>query len=70
MRKGFNRLEVLVAERLDESVQDETLFLFSNEKRNCLKVLYWDGSGLWVLCKRLEQRCLVGPDRLIPMRLN
>ena len=55
MRKGFNGLEALVAGRLEESVQGGALFLFSNKKRTRLKVLYWDVSGLWVLCKRLER---------------
>lgn len=46
MRKGF--------EGLKEEVKSGALFVFSNKRHTRLKVLYFDGTGLWLMTKRLE----------------
>lgn len=55
MRKGFNGLYAAVSERLGEDPRSGTLFVFSNRRHTRIKILCWDGTGLWVLTKRLEK---------------
>jgi len=54
MRKGFDGLTGVVIETIDEDPQSGYLFLFFNRSRNRVKLLVWDGSGFWLLYKRLE----------------
>ena len=55
MRKGFDGLYGLVRDHLRQDPLSGHLFLFSNRERTRVKVLIWDGSGLWVCAKRLEK---------------
>ena len=55
MRKHFDGLWTLASEKLQEDPKSGALFVFTNKTKDRLKILYWDGTGPWVLAKRLEQ---------------
>ncbi len=54
MRKGFDGLSGVVIDVVEEDPQSGHLFVFFNKRRNMMKAIVWDGSGYWVLNKRLE----------------
>jgi transposase len=55
LRKGFDGLSGLVASELGRDVLSGDCFLFCSRKRRSAKVLMWDGTGLCIFSKRLEQ---------------
>jgi len=54
-RRSFNGLCACVQEQLREDPVSGHLFVFTNARQTRLKILCWDGSGLWVCAKRLER---------------
>lgn len=55
LRMSFNGLWTAAQQQLGEDPKSGALFVFGNRRRNRLKILYFDGTGVCVLAKRLEE---------------
>ncbi len=55
LRNGYDGLFGLVKSGLGRDPLSGDLFLFVSKRRNSCKVLVWDGTGLCIFQKRLEQ---------------
>jgi transposase len=55
LRKGFDGLSALVSQGLGRDPLSGDCYLFVNAPRKRAKVLLWDGTGLCIYAKRLEQ---------------
>ena len=55
MRKSFDTLTALVTEHMKHDVLTGDLYLFVSRDRRRAKVLYFDGTGMCLLAKRLEK---------------
>lgn len=55
MRFGFERLGALVRERMRREPRSKALFVFFGKRRQTVKILSWDGTGVVLWYKRLDQ---------------
>lgn len=54
MRRSFDRLAQMVEEHLEQNPESGHLYLFFNRRRDCVKMLLWEGDGFVIWYKRLE----------------
>ena len=55
LRKGIDGYASLIQNHHNLEVFQDSLFIFCNRHRDKIKCLYWDGTGFWLLYKRLEK---------------
>lgn len=60
-RKGMDGLAALAKERLAQDPFSGTILVFRARRADRVKLLYWDGSGLLLVSKRLEQGAFKWP---------
>ena len=61
LRKSFDGLAAQVQHALEEDERSSQVFVFTNKRRDRVRMLYWDGTGLWLLTKRLESGSINWP---------
>jgi transposase len=66
MRKGIDGLAMLVQAGLHQDPFSGHLFVFRGRKANLIKIVYWDGTGLCLFTKRLEQGVFLWPPDVEP----
>lgn len=55
LRKSFTGLATIVKLQFKLDPYSKCMFVFCNRSHNLIKILQWDGSGLWLFMKRLDK---------------
>lgn len=61
-RKSINGLAALVEQGLGLDPFAAAVYVFSNKRRDRIRLLLWDRTGFWLLLKRLEADRFVWPQ--------
>jgi transposase len=62
LRYSFDRLSGLAREQVGYDPRGGALFVFFGRRRDALKILFFDGSGMCVFYKRLDKGTFRLPD--------
>jgi transposase len=55
LRAGFNKLSMVVRDKIGAKIVDGDLYLFLGKNRKRLKAICYDGTGLVLITKRMER---------------
>jgi len=66
LRWSFDRLAGIVEERIGRKARSGALFVFFGRRRAAVKILFFDGTGLCVLYKRLDEGAFRLPETADP----
>ena len=66
MRRSFDRLAQMVEEHLGQNPESGYLYLFFSRRRDCVKILLWEGDGFAIWYKRLEVGTFAVPQPTAP----
>jgi transposase len=61
MRRGIDGLSMIVQQNLGQAPCAGSAFVFRNRTGNRIKVLLWDGSGVWLCQRRLNEGRFIWP---------
>jgi transposase len=61
MRTGIDGLSLHVQEALGHPPCDRAAYVFANRRRTRLKLVCWDGNGVWMCQRRLHRGQFVWP---------
>ncbi len=61
MRRGIDGLSMVVQETLGQAPCSGMAFVFRNKAGNRLRLLVWDGNGVWLCHRRLHRGGFIWP---------
>ena len=62
LRRGFDGLSALIQTKLEKSPLSGQVFIFRGRRGDLVKLMWFDGDGLCLFCKRLERGKFIWPQ--------
>jgi transposase len=66
LRCSFDRLSGIAKEQVGYDARSGALFVFYGRRREAIKILFFDGSGMCIFYKRLDRRTFRLPESPAP----